>query len=202
MRCCPRPSGIAVVCVALRYLLASILRHPHTPWVTALAVLVQLSVAMRWWIGGPGWQGLLSALVGMAAAGLLVWVVRIVASLALHQEAMGFGDVTLMGMIGSFLGWQPAVLVFFLAPFSGVAVALPQWLLTGRKDVAFGPYLCLSALIVIVFWPVIWESWVLPVSALGGLIPCVIVGCLMLLGLLLLLLQWCKQQWRSWRDPR
>ena len=182
-----------------RYLVASILRHPHTKWVTVLALLVQLVVVVRWWIGGLGWQGLLSALVGMAAAGLVVWIVRIVASLALDQEAMGFGDVTLMGMIGSFLGWQPAVLVFFLAPFSGVAVALPQWLLTGRKDVAFGPYLCLSALLVIVFWPVIWETWVLPVSALGGLIPAVIAICLGLLGLLLLLLRCCKSGWRAWR---
>ena len=36
---------------------------------------------------------------------------------------MGFGDVTLMAMIGAFLGWQAAVLTFFLAPFFGLAHA-------------------------------------------------------------------------------
>ena len=48
---------------------------------------------------------------------------------------MGFGDVTLMGMIGAFLGWQAAVLTFFLAPFFGLAHAawklltyLKKWL--------------------------------------------------------------------------
>ena len=34
---------------------------------------------------------------------------------------MGFGDVNLMGMIGAFMGWQAAVLTFFLAPFFGLA---------------------------------------------------------------------------------
>ena len=36
---------------------------------------------------------------------------------------MGLGDVTLMGMIGAFMGWQAAVLTFFLAPFIGLAQA-------------------------------------------------------------------------------
>ena len=83
----------------------------------------------------------------MAVGGVAVWLVRIVGSLALGQEAMGFGDVTLMGMIGAFLGWQPALLVFFLAPFTGVLIAVSQWLLTGRKDIAYGPFLCLAALL-------------------------------------------------------
>ena len=42
----------------------------------------------------------------------------------LRREAMGFGDVTLMAMIGAFLGWQAAVLTFFLGPFFGLAHAL------------------------------------------------------------------------------
>ena len=46
--------------------------------------------------------------------GGIVWAVRIIASQALGVEAMGFGDVTLMCMIGAFVGWQPALLIFCL----------------------------------------------------------------------------------------
>src|SRR6185312_15456707 len=45
------------------------------------------------------WVGLLGLLVG----GGLTESVRLVASLALRREAMGFGDVTLLAMIGAFL---------------------------------------------------------------------------------------------------
>ena len=77
--------------------------------------------------------------------------------MALRREAMGFGDVTLMAMIGAFLGWQAAVLTFFLAPFFGLAHALWKLVtylgkrLSGRqsssadRELPFGPYLSMAA---------------------------------------------------------
>ena len=56
--------------------------------------------------------------------GGLTWGVRIFGSLAFRKEAMGFGDVTLMGMIGAFLGWQAAVMTFFLGAFLGLGHAV------------------------------------------------------------------------------
>jgi prepilin signal peptidase PulO-like enzyme (type II secretory pathway) len=185
-----------------RYLLASMARHPHSSQITVLAGIVVAAVTLRWWIGGPGWQGLLTALVALAAAGALVWTVRIIAGVALQQEAMGFGDVTLMGMIGTFIGWQPAIIAFFLAPFAGVGIALLQWLLTGRKDIAYGPFLCLSSLLVIVFWPVMWNRWAFLMLSLGAFLPAVLAICLVLLALLLLLLQWLKAAWSLIRPDR
>ena len=48
-----------------------------------------------------------------------MWAVRLIGTAALRREAMGFGDVTLMMMIGTFLGWQACSDLFFLAPFAG-----------------------------------------------------------------------------------
>ena len=41
-----------------------------------------------------------------------------------RREAMGFGDVTLMAMIGAFLGWQAAILSLLRGGLFGLAHAL------------------------------------------------------------------------------
>ncbi len=167
------------------YLGASLLRGRFSPGRTLLAVGALTVTLLVWHHGGDRWQAVLSAWVGLAVGGMTVWLVRIVAGAALGQEAMGFGDVTLMGMIGAFLGWQPALLVFFLAPFAGVLIAVTQWLLTGRKDIAYGPFLCLAAVLLLVGWAEVWQSWGLPVFSLGALVPSLLLCSLLLLGGLL-----------------
>jgi leader peptidase (prepilin peptidase)/N-methyltransferase len=117
------------------------------------------------------WQGFLVGLAGLLVGGGLTWFVRFVGSAALRREAMGFGDVTLMAMIGAFLGWQAAVLTFFLAPFFGLAHALERLIsyvgkrLSGHaassadREIPFGPYLSMAALVLLVTWPWVWPHW-------------------------------------------
>ena len=120
------------------------------------------------------WQSLLSSLVGMAAGGLIVWGVRIVATHALKMEAMGFGDVTLVAMIGAYLGWQPCLMLFFIAPFIGVIIAVGNWVLTREMDIWYGPFLCLAAVIVIVFWASLWGHYGL-IFSMGMVVPALVV---------------------------
>jgi len=70
----------------------------------------------------PHWHGLAVSLAGLLVGGGMIWTVRIIGARVLGREAMGFGDVVLMAMIGSFLGWQPTVVVFFLAPICAMVV--------------------------------------------------------------------------------
>ncbi len=137
-----------------------------------------------WYTGGAAWQGLLTALVGMIVSGSIVWAVRIVGSLALGREAMGFGDVTLMMMVGAFLGWQAGLMIFFLAPFAALLIGITQLVLRRDDEIPYGPFLCLAAAFVVVRWGTLWPRSE-HLFAMGTILPAVLVVCLVLLGVLL-----------------
>jgi hypothetical protein len=105
---------------------------------------------------------------------------------------MGFGDVTLMAMIGSFLGWQPALIVFFLSPAAALFVAVAQWVATGRRDIAFGPYLCVAAVFLIVRWQAVWD-FAGGIFGMGTFVLAILLACLMLMMGLLMCLRLLRQ---------
>ena len=109
-----------------------------------------------WITAHPHWHGLLVSLTGLAVGGGIVWAVRLIGFWVLRQEAMGFGDVVLMACIGAFFGWQPTVVVFFIAPVCAILVVVCCWLFWRDREIPYGPYLSLGALIVIVGWEKIW----------------------------------------------
>ena len=106
----------------------------------------------------PHWHGLAWSLAGLVTGAGVTWLARGISSLVLGEEAMGFGDVTLMAMIGSFLGWQPMLFVFLLAPFCGLIVGVIAKSLLNRPYIPYGPYLSAAAIVVMLSWRWIW-SW-------------------------------------------
>ena len=177
---------------ALGLLLARFARDASVRLLSLLGLLGSAAIAAMWLLGGPHWLGFLTALVGMAASGALVWLVRIIGAAILGREAMGFGDVTLMAMIGAFLGWQAGLLVFFLAPFAGLVLGLLVVLLRRDSEIPYGPFLCLGAVLVLVFWASLWRSTA-TVFAMGSLVPLMVFCCLVLLAVLLSVLQIIKR---------
>jgi hypothetical protein len=172
----------------MKWFLAAPLRE-GTRRLTALCVIMlvvgTIAIVIVHQRGGYPWQGLLTALLGLAFGGGLIWAIRIVASVAIGKEAMGFGDVTLMAMIGAALGWQPTLVTFFLAPFAALFIALAQYALTRRNDIAFGPYLSLGAAIATVWWAPIWERWAGELFRMGVFIPQAVAVCVLLMGAML-----------------
>ena len=109
------------------------------------------------WLGDhPHWHGLAWSATGLIVGAGLTWAARIAAAWLLGQESLGFGDVTLMGMIGAFVGWQAAVLVFLLAPLCAIVFGLLVRLFYSRRYVPYGPYLSLAAVLLLFFWRRIW----------------------------------------------
>ncbi len=109
-----------------------------------------------WITAHPHLHGLAVSLVGMLVGGGMVLGVRTMGHWVLRQEAMGLGDVVLMGMVGSFLGWQPTAIVFFLAPLCALVVVAFCWVFRRDREIPYGPYLSLGTLLVILGWKQIW----------------------------------------------
>jgi leader peptidase (prepilin peptidase)/N-methyltransferase len=104
------------------------------------------------------WHGLAWSVAGVLAGAGLTSFVRGLSGLILRREALGLGDVTLMAMIGSFLGWQPTVFVFVLAPLCGLVCTIPLRLLTKRAYLPYGPFLAAATIAVLFSWRWLWES--------------------------------------------
>ena len=68
-----------------------------------------------------------------------------------ETESMGGGDVKLLAMIGAFLGWERALLTFFLAPFFGAIIGVINLVTKKDHTIPYGPFLSLAA-IVSLFW--------------------------------------------------
>jgi prepilin signal peptidase PulO-like enzyme (type II secretory pathway) len=148
-----------------------------------LSAALGVASAAAWSWSGPQWDHLFGAWLGLGFGGGLVWAVRIIAGNALGKEAMGFGDVTLMAMIGAWMGWQPALLVFAIAPFAALAIAAFQLIVIRHTEIAFGPYLSLGAVVVLVNWGTLWHDWAkFGVFALGPILLAIIAVCLVLMA--------------------
>ena len=177
--------------MAARIFFARIARSDYSRFVLGIAIAGGAWILGMWAWGGQHWEALLSSLVGMAVGGGMIWILRLCGSWALRREAMGFGDVTLLAMIGAFLGWQPAWVVFFLAPMGAVAVSVWRYIVARDNEIYYGPFLCLAALVVMLLWPEIWGRLVLAFE-MGWPIPAITAICLSLIPLLLLMLRFVR----------
>jgi leader peptidase (prepilin peptidase)/N-methyltransferase len=96
-------------------------------------------------------RALFDALLGMAVGGIAIYITGLFGKVVFKKEAMGEGDVFLMAMIGSFLGWKLTLFTFFAAPILGLAQGIAAKLKKTGDYIPYGPYLSMGA-IVAIFW--------------------------------------------------
>jgi len=98
----------------------------------------------------PVIAGLLGSLWGYFVGCGIVWGIRIFGTLAFGKEAMGLGDVHLMGAAGAVIGPLFVVVAFFIAPFFGLAWAGFQMFFKKIRQIPYGPFLSLGIFTVMI----------------------------------------------------
>jgi leader peptidase (prepilin peptidase)/N-methyltransferase len=105
-------------------------------------------------------MGAMSSIRGMLlGSSILLWI-AIFAELVLNKEAIGFGDVKLMGCIGAFVGTKGAIFSIFGGTCLGMVTIFPLWWLCNRRKnkiklgslLPFGPFLALGAVCYLLFF--------------------------------------------------
>jgi leader peptidase (prepilin peptidase) / N-methyltransferase len=99
---------------------------------------------------GPYLTGFLNSCIGLLLGGLPLFAIGWIWEKLRHVEAMGGGDVKLMGMVGSFLGWKGALLTIMLGALSGSVVGIVLISLKRHqmgKVIPFGPFLAVGAVL-------------------------------------------------------
>jgi len=108
----------------------------------------------QWWMNFsqmPVIAGLLGSLAGYFVGCAIVWLTRIFGTLAFGREAMGLGDVHLMGAAGAVIGGPFVIIAFFIAPFFGLVWAGVQMFFKKIRQIPYGPFLSLGILTVMIF---------------------------------------------------
>lgn len=95
---------------------------------------------------------LVNSLVGLAFGFGLLWLIRFLGSKAFRREAMGLGDVFLMGAVGALFGPVAVLGTLMLSSVFGSVVGLSMVALSKTKfgrfvEIPYGPYICLGCLV-------------------------------------------------------
>lgn len=105
------------------------------------------------------WAAVLGACAGAGAITIIGWLAEVM----MKREAMGFGDTTLMAVVGAALGSERALLTIIVGAFVGATVfllivgPLVKWRTRGTDaefafpDVPFGVFLAPAAMLVLLW---------------------------------------------------
>ena len=117
---------------------------------SVLIVFTAVSAACLFFNGAP----VIPHLIGAGISFGIYLTIYLLARLFYKREAFGFGDVLLVACVGLILGSTPwlavtaAILPAYIAVIGFIIIRFSGKKLSIKKEVAFGPYICVSAFIV------------------------------------------------------
>lgn len=122
---------------------------PNRVTIGGMVVFPILSALVPALHGAADWQGgLVSSLIGLAVGFGLFWAIGALGKMAFKKDAMGFGDVKLMGGLGALLGWQAVLYILFFSALAGSVIGMALIAMNKKElssQIPYGPYLALAA---------------------------------------------------------
>lgn len=110
----------------------------------------------------PG-PALLASVIGLAAGAGSLFIVGELGRLVLKKDAMGLGDVKLLGGIGAYLGWTGVLFTVLISSLIG-SVAGVSLILCGKREwqgrLPYGPFLAVGAVAWIFGGRELWARYV------------------------------------------
>ncbi len=106
-----------------------------------------------------GWrsQSLLNATLGAVVLSVPIWVFGSVYGRVRKREALGFGDIKLLMMLGAFLGLERGVSALMIGAVAGALVGVVLLIRKRREalsyELPFGSFLCFAAALLPLFSP-------------------------------------------------
>ena len=94
----------------------------------------------------------INMLLGMLAGGGIFLLITIIGGFIAGKEAMGFGDVKLMGALGLYFGFASTIAISVMAFLIGAVVSIILMIAKKNKMnsyIPFGPFIVISAIISI-----------------------------------------------------
>jgi len=128
-------------------------------------IVPSLHAVDQWWVAA------IYSLIGLVAGfGILLLVAKL-GKVVFKQDAMGFGDVKLLGAVGAYMGYQAVFFVILVSSFTGAAVGLTLVLVKSKgwqSRIPYGPYLALGAVLWILCGDLLWDWYI---NLLSGDVP-------------------------------
>jgi leader peptidase (prepilin peptidase)/N-methyltransferase len=93
------------------------------------------------------WVSLGRSVLGLLVGGGLLYATGLLGDFLFRKESMGGGDIKLLAMAGSILGWKLVALTFFLSPILAIGPGLLVLLLKRSHVIPYGPFLSLGLIV-------------------------------------------------------
>ncbi|MBI9020252.1 MAG: prepilin peptidase [Verrucomicrobia bacterium] len=113
--------------------------------------------------GVEGWlNGLIASLIGLAVGFGLFWGIGKLGTAIFKKDAMGFGDVKLMGGLGALFGWQAVLFILFFSALAGSVIGVGLIAMKKKElssQIPYGPYLALAAFAWVLGGYRLWDAY-------------------------------------------